>query len=174
MKTTALLACVLVGTTLLAGTALAGNAAAPALTLPSAHWTKGVNEYYMRIEGMPGPAMWPRHTDWFKVLWFDPHVTMPSRAGRKLLPGSLAVVKAVDEFSHAFTLAIGGDKHQPWALIKLFHNGKVVTTIKLTDVWIQQVQLGNGSHRAQVTALETLRIGFGSAKVTPGGSPKLN
>jgi hypothetical protein len=174
MKTTALLACLLVGTMLLAGMALADNAPAPALTLPSAHWANGIDEYYMRIQDMPGPAMWPRHTDWFKVLWFDPHVTMPAVIGNEALPGSLRFVKKVDEFSHAFMLAIGGDWHQPYAVIKLVHHGKTAMTIKLHDVWIQEVQLGTGSHTAQATAFETITVSFGGLTVTPGGSTKLD
>ncbi len=174
MRATVLLACLLVGTSLLVGAALADNG--PLLTLPSAHWTKGLDEYYMRIDGLPGSAFWPRHTDWFQVLFFQPQVAMPSVVDGQLAPGCLYLTKKVDEFSHAFTMALGGLWHQPWAKIKLFHHGKPVMTIKLDDVWIHEIRLGVGGAYPVIepTEVETVGISFIGLSIMPGGSRDLD
>ena len=172
MRASVLLVCLLVGTSLLVGTALADNA--PVLTLPLSHWTRGVDEFYMRIDYLPGAAFWPRHTDWFQVLYFRPEVDMPRIVDGQLVPGTIYLTKKVDEFSTGLEMALGGYWHQPWARIKLFHRGKVAMTVKLDDVWISSVSLGTGPLTIEPVALETVGISFGGLSVMPGGSCKLD
>jgi hypothetical protein len=172
MRATVLLTCLLIGSSLFVGAALADNG--PALTLPLAHWTQGVDEYFMRIDGLPGPGWWHRNTDWFHVLYFRPEVDMPTVLNGQLVPGTIYLTKRVDEFSSGYDMALGGTWHQPWAKIKLVHRGKVVTTVKLEDVWVSSVKLGSGPMGIEPTCVETLGISFGGLTVMPGGTRDLD